>query len=102
MYLKYIKNEQFDQFVKLLICENTNTTILREPNNRFVNVFTNSLIGSFNITDFECVNIETGKIYSKQWRKFMIEQLDKLKLGNDYIDRLHDHLEAETIVGPVL
>ena len=106
MYSKYISNEQINEFIKSIICHNTNTIILRDEDNKFINVFTNSLIGTFNFTDFECVNIETAKIYSNKWRRFMIEELDKFdpsqKLSNQYIDALHDFLEQDTIVGAIL
>lgn len=102
MYLKYINDRQISYFVKSITCPNANTIIVPDENKEFVNVFTNSLLGSFNITDFECVNIENGEIYSKKWRRFMIEQLDKCNLGNEYIDKLHEYLEKDTIYGPVL
>jgi hypothetical protein len=32
----------------------------------------------------------------------MIEELDKVNLGDEYIDSLHDFLEQDTICGPIL
>ena len=106
MFLKYISNQHFDEFIKSLICSNTNTIIVRAEDNQFVNIFTNSIIGTFHITNFDCVNVETGKIYSNVWRKFMIQELDKFNpsqtLSNQYIDGLHELLEEDTIYGPAL
>lgn len=107
MFLKYVTNEQFERFINsinkssipaqciIMPCDNTK---------KFVDVFTNLLNTQFRISDFECINVLNGAIYSKQWRQFMIKHLDKIDskktLSNQYIDSLHDYLEQDTIYGP--
>lgn len=105
MYLKYINNDQIDTFVKNIFCPNARNIIVDDGEERnFVKVYNNLLSTTLHITDFECVNIATGRIYSKIWRKYMVEELDTIDkhLGDRYIDSLHDHLEQDTICGPIL
>ncbi|MFQ6724579.1 MAG: hypothetical protein ACLRFE_04545 [Clostridia bacterium] len=105
MYLKYIDNKSIDRFVKSIGCPYSRNIIVADSEERnYVNVFTNMLDTTLHITDYECINMLSGKIYSKEWRKFVINTLDKIEqgLGDQYIDGLHGYLEQDTIVGPIL
>ena len=105
MYLKYINNEAIDHFVKSIGCPYSRNIIIQDCEQRnYINVFTNMLDTTLHITDYECININTGKIYSKQWRRFAIQELDKQEkgLGDQYIDGLHEYLEQDTIIGSIL
>ncbi len=103
MYLKHIDNFQIDKFIKNITCSNCRNVIVADSDERqYIDVFSNMLSSIYHITDYECIETNTGKIYSKEWRKFMIAELDKVKLGDNYIDGLHDYLEADTICGPIL
>ena len=105
MYLKYIENKSIERFVQSVTCPNAKTIIVEDCIDRnYVNVFTNMLDSTFHFTDYECINMDNGKIFSALWRKFMITELDKYKcgLGDEYIDGLHSFLEQDTIYGPTL
>lgn len=106
MYLQYIKDAQIARFLNSLDNNITNPTIKHDVADDTVIAFSNQSHSTFHISDFECIDIKSGKIYSKQFRKFMIEALDNLEsnknLGDNYIDSLHDNLEQDTICGPIL
>ncbi|MBQ3502203.1 MAG: hypothetical protein IJA72_00870 [Clostridia bacterium] len=70
--------------------------------NGSVNAFTDTLDNTYYISDYECINLENGQSYSKELRRFMIAELDKIQLGDVYIDCMHDYLEQDTIVGAIL
>ena len=67
-----------------------------------INAFTDTLDNTFYISDYECINLENGQSHSKEFRRFAIAQLDKIQLGDTYIDCMHDYLEQDTIVGAIL
>lgn len=105
MYLKYIDNKAIDRFVKKLCCPQSRNIIVQDSEERnYINVYTNLLNTTLHITDYECINIDSGTIYSKQWRKFVIVELDRQKqcLGDKYIDGLHDYLEQDTIYDSII
>ncbi|MBQ8522756.1 MAG: hypothetical protein IJ458_03740 [Clostridia bacterium] len=105
MYLKYIDNQSIDRFIKSIGCPYSRNIIIADSEQRnYINVFTNMLDTTFHITDYECINVNSGKIYSRQWRKFIIAELDKQQqgLGDKYIDGLHDYLEQDSIYGAIL
>ena len=104
MYFKHLTNRQIAEFATRVVKGDIPTI---KPDN---SVNPKSLIVTFeysasilHITDFECTDITTGKMYSSSWRKYMITQLDKIDstktLSNGYIDNLHDFLEQDTIYG---
>lgn len=100
MYLQYIDKAKIGKFIKSLDKKINAYHIV--SHNNFAEVFTDCLEGPFHISDFECINTETGAVHSQQWRKFMIEELDKCNLGDEYIDILHDYLEQDTIYGAII
>ena len=105
MFLNYINNTQINNFVKQIKCANIRTIMVEDSESRnYVNVFTTALATTLHFTDFECINIETGEIYSKAWRKFVVSELDKVdkSLADDYINTLHEFLEQDTIYGAIL
>lgn len=67
-----------------------------------VNAFTDTLDNTFYMSDFECINLENGQSYSKEFRRFALSELDKIDIGDIYIDCMHDFLEQDTIVGAIL
>jgi len=106
MYLTQITNNlgmrKVFEFVNSVIKGDVPCISSNNDNSIIVNfAFSNSVL---HISDFECIDITTGKIYSRQWRQFMIKHLDKIDsektLSNQYIDSLHDYLEQDTIYGP--
>ena len=105
MFLNYINNTQINNFVKQIKCANIRSIMVEDSESRnYVNVFTTALSTTLHFTDFECINIETGEIHSKDWRKFIIAELDKIdeNLTDKYIDGLHEFLEQDTVYGPIL
>lgn len=111
MYLQYIKDAQIGQFLNSLDGNITNPTIKRDVTDDTIIAFSNASHSAFHISDFECIDIKSGKIYSKQLRKFMIEQLDNMHfsqlsdefesidgftMGDKYINSLHDYLIQDT------
>ena len=104
MYFTNLTNRQIAEFANRVTKDDIPTIKLDN------NVAPKYLIVTFeysssilHITDFECLDVTTGNMYSSSWRKFVIKQLDKLdpskKLSNNYIDGLHDFLEQDTIYG---
>ena len=104
-YLQHITDEQIEKFVNSIGQSATSIIIMPDSSAKnYVDVFTNLLYGTYHITDYECTNVKTNKVYSREWRKFMIAELDLVdsKLADSYIDNLHDYLEQDTIYGPML
>ncbi len=104
-YLSHINDNKIETFINTLDRPATSVIVMQDsPARNYVDVFTNLLTGTYHITDFECTNIKTNKVYSREWRKFMIAELDLVdtKLADQYIDNLHDYLEQDTIYGPML
>ena len=98
MYLKYISNKQIDRFIKSICCPHARAIIISDSEKRnYINVFTNLLDTTLHFTDYECINIDKGSIYTPQWRKFVIAELDKIdtRLSDRYIDSLHAHLSQD-------
>jgi len=104
-YLKYIPDTLIDGFIKTICCPCACNIIIPNSDERnYVNVFTNLLDTTLHITDFECINMDKNIDYSKQWRRFVILNLDKINRGlsDEYINDLHSHLEQDDIYGPVV
>lgn len=106
MFFTHLTNRQIAEFANRVAKDDIPT--IKTDNN----ISPNYLIVAFeysasilHITDFECLDVTTGKMYSSSWRQFVIKQLDKLdpskKLSDEYIDNLHDFLEQDTIYGPI-
>lgn len=89
MYLQYINNKEIERFAKRLNKNITKVIIVPNNDRTAMYVFTDLLDVTLYITDFECINTETSANYSRLWRKFMLEQLDKKLLGDQYIDYWH-------------
>lgn len=100
-FLRKIHPIKIKHFVKSLD-NNINAVHLVKNVDGSVNAFTDILDNTYYISDYECVNLENGTSYSKDLRKFMITELDKIELGDVYIDCMHDYLEQDTIAGAVL
>ena len=95
------------QFLNHLDSKITNPTIRHDSIDESIIAFSNQSHSTFHITDWECIDIKSGKIYSKQFRRFMISTLDKIEvanknLGDEYINSLHDFLEQDTICGAII
>ena len=101
MYLKYISKGQLKKFVKAIDPSISHGTITHNDDGS-IKVF--CLNHQFDINDFEFNDAKTGKCYSKQFRKFMIELLDaqSREVGDKYINSLHDYLEKDTIYGAII
>ena len=107
MYLHYITDNQIKQFLRRIDSRIINPIIRpADAEHDSVIVFSNQTNATFYITDFECIDIKSGKIYSSEFRKFMIEVLDKCaedkNLGDKYINDLHTFLEQDTICGAII
>ena len=103
MYLKFISDKQIKKFLNSIDSRVIDATIRPEDAEReSLIVLSNLANATFYITDYECIDIKSGKIYSKPFRKFMIEALDKRSLGDEYINNLHDFLEKDTICGAII
>ena len=105
MFFTHLTNRQIAEFATRVVKDDIPT--IKQDNN----ISPNYLIVTFeysasilHITDFECLDVTTGKMCSSSWRQFVIKQLDKLdpskKLSDNYINNLHDFLEQDTIYGP--
>ena len=103
MYIAYIEDKQVEEFINTVAKSDVeiNTMIVRSIDGKSMNAYTD-FPSTFNISDFKCIDIMQKQNYSKQWRTFMIKQLDKIdrRLADRYINDMHDHLEQGTIVGP--
>lgn len=102
MYLHHISKGKINKFVKT-IDENINETLIEPSTDKaFIKVF--CLNHVFYISDFEFKDIKKGQVYSKQFRRFMIELLDEKskELGNEYIDNLHAYLEKDNVCGSII
>jgi len=102
MYLTHIENTQIARFINSLNNRITRPVIRRDDIDGSIIVYAEQVNSTFHITDFECIDIKNSQIHSKLFRKFMIEELDKINLGDNYIDGLHDYLEQDTVYGPIL
>ena len=100
-FLSKIHPIKIRQFIKNLNNNIEAVHLVRNIDGSF-NAFTDILDNTYYISDYECINLENGQSSSKELRKFMIAELDKIQLGDTYIDCMHDYLEQDTIVGAIL
>lgn len=93
-------HQMLRNFIKSLDSDILGMQIISQDSS-MINILTNKG-HTLSFTDFECVNINTGIIYSKQYCNFIINELDKIDkaYSNQFIDAWHDHLEQDTIYGP--
>ncbi len=100
-FLSKIHPIQIKHFIRNLD-PNINMVHLVKNIDGSVNAFTDVLDNAYYLSDYECINLENGSSSSTEFRKFMIAELDKIQLGDTYINCMHDFLEQDTIVGAIL
>jgi len=102
MYLQYLSKSKIKRFINTIDENIKNLNFASNKEEQTIKVF--CLDHEFVISDFEFDDIKTGISYSKNFRRFMIAQLDEHSngLGDEYLDNLHKHHEQEPVYGTIL
>ena len=100
-FLRKIHPIKIRQFIKTLSPDIQAVHLVRNIDGS-LNAFTDTLDNTYYISDYECINLENGQSCSNELRKFMIAELDKIQLGDVYIDCMRDYLEQDAIIGAII